>query len=385
MSGSWRIGTISGIGVYVHWTFLILLAWVGLSHFKEGNDLADAMHGIVLILALFTVVVLHELGHALAARRYGIPTKDITLLPIGGVARLERMPEDPKQELVVAIAGPAVNVVLAVLCIAGIVALVGAANLTPTLGDGAEELGFLYEDHEQMPLLSEIPLLGVDFLAKMLIVNVMLCIFNLLPAFPMDGGRVLRSLLAMRMDYVRATQTAATVGQVMALLFGFLGLFFNPFLVFIALFVWMGAASEASMVQVKAGLQGVPLVHAMITHFRILAPDDPIGAAAGHVVAGFQHDFPVLEQGRLVGVLTKTDLLKSLAEDGAQEPVSSVMRRDFETADPNDMLETVFAKLQQCDCHAIPVVRGDQLYGIVTMESVGEFLAIQKAVRGGKR
>lgn len=383
MTGSWRIGSLTGIGIYVHWTFLILLAWVGLTHFTQGNDLADALHGLVFIVALFSIIVLHELGHALAARRYGIPTKDITLLPIGGVARLERMPEEPKQELAVAIAGPAVNVVLAGLCVLGIMALAGVGQFGVTLDTGAGELGFLYEDHESVSALSEIPLLGAAFLAKMLIVNVMLVVFNLLPAFPMDGGRVLRALLAMKLDYVRATQTAASVGQGMALLFGFLGLFFNPFLVFIALFVWMGAASEASMVQVKAGLQGVPLTHAMITEFRTLTPSDQVGAAAGHVIAGFQHDFPVLEDGRLVGVLTKSDLLKSLASEGVHEPVSAVMRQDFETADPADMLDSVFSRLQQCDCHAIPVVRNGQLFGIVTMESVGEFMAIQKAVRRG--
>ncbi|MHB8897449.1 MAG: site-2 protease family protein [Thermoguttaceae bacterium] len=385
MSGSWRIGTLSGIGIYLHWTFLILLAWVGLTHFTQGDDLADAMHGLVFMVALFSIIVLHELGHALAARRYGIATRDITLLPIGGVAQMERMPEDPKQELVVAIAGPAVNVALALLCIAGILFLVGPANFATVLANGASELGFLYEQNEKMPLLSDIPLLGADFLAKMLIVNVSLVVFNLLPAFPMDGGRVLRSLLALKIDYVRATQAAASVGQAMALLFGFLGLFHNPFLVFIALFVWMGAASESSMVQLKAGLRGVPLTSAMVTQFRTLAPSDQIGAAAGHVIAGFQHDFPVVEDGRLVGVLTRSDLLKSLAEEGMQQPVASVMRRNFETVDPAEMLDMVFDKLQGCDCQAIPVVRGGELYGIVTMESVGEFLTIQKAVRRGRR
>lgn len=190
----------------------------------------------------------------------------------------------------------------------------------------------------------------------------------------------------MKFDYVRATQTAASVGQVMAIGMGILGLWaHNPFLMLIALFVWMGAASESSMVQLKAGLRGIPLTHAMITQFRTLAPSDPIGTATGHVIAGFQHDFPVLEDGRIVGVLTKSDLLKSLAEEGIHQPVASVMRRNFETADPADMLETVFDKLQDCDCHAIPIVRGDHLYGIVTTESVGEFLAIQKAVRRGRR
>jgi Zn-dependent protease/CBS domain-containing protein len=384
MNGSWRIGTLAGIGIFIHWTFLILLMWVALTHLVRGDDLLDAIHGVVFILALFLVVVLHELGHALAARRYGIATKDITLLPIGGVARLERMPEDPRQELVVAIAGPAVNLLLAGLCVVGIVVLVGAANLNVTLSSGADELGFVVEDHQEIPTLSQLPLLGAGFLAKMLLVNLMLFAFNLLPAFPMDGGRVLRAVLAMKMDYVRATQTAAAVGQGMAMLLGLLGLFFNPFLVFIALFVYMGAVSEASMVQMRAGLQGIPVANAMITDFERLAPDDRIGDAAEHVIAGFQSDFPVVDNGRLVGVLTKTDLLKSLAQKGPDDRVANVMRRDFEQADPADMLDRVLAKLQEGSCHSIPIVRRDNLVGILTMENVGEFLAIQGAVQNAR-
>jgi Zn-dependent protease/CBS domain-containing protein len=350
----------------------------------RGDDLLDAIHGIVFILALFLVVVLHELGHALAARRYGIATKDITLLPIGGVARLERMPEDPRQELVVAIAGPLVNLLLAGLCIVGIIVLVGVSNLNATLGSGADELGFVLENHQEIPSLSHLPLLGAGFLAKMLLVNLMLFAFNLLPAFPMDGGRVLRAILALKMDYVRATQTAAAVGQGMAMLLGLVGLFFNPFLVFIALFVYMGAVSEASMVQMKAGLQGIPVASAMITQFQQLAPEDRIGEAAEHVIAGFQSDFPVVDNGRLVGVLTKTDLLKSLAQQGPDVRVANVMRRDFERADPADMLDHVLAKLQEGNCHSIPIVRRDNLVGIVTMENVGEFLAIQSAVKSAR-
>jgi Zn-dependent protease/CBS domain-containing protein len=383
MSGSWRIGQISGIGIYLHWTFLILLAWVGLAYFVQGGDLTDALHGIVFVVALFSIVVLHELGHALAARRYGIPTKDITLLPIGGVARLERMPTDPRQELVVALAGPAVNVLLAVLCVICVVLLAGPAEIAASLRAGLAELGFVTGDHARLPALTGLSLVGA-FLGKMVLVNVVLAVFNLLPAFPMDGGRVLRALLAMRLNYVQATQVAASVGQAMALLFGFVGLFFNPFLVFIALFIWMGATSEASMVQMRAGLHGIPVVHAMATEFRTVSPSDPIAEAARHVIAGFQHDFPVLEGGKLAGVLTKNDLLKALAEKGVDEPVGNVMQRDFELADPSEMLESVFARLQACQCHAIPVVRGDDLVGIVTMENVGEFLAIRAALTVGR-
>ncbi|NLX53750.1 MAG: site-2 protease family protein [Planctomycetaceae bacterium] len=378
MGGSWRIGTVSGIGIFLHWTFLILLGWIGVSHILRGDGLGDALQGIIMIVALFGVVVLHELGHALAARRYGIPTKDITLLPIGGVARLERMPEEPREELVVALAGPSVNVVLAILCAVGIMVFAGTTNVATSINTGMNELEVLMENQQQLGTLSE-PLVG--FLTFMLIANVILVVFNLLPAFPMDGGRVLRAILAMNMDYVRATQTAATIGKGMAVLIGFWGLFsMNPFPVFIALFVWLGAASEASMVQVKSGLQGIPVAQAMVSEFRTLAPEDPLGEAARHIIAGFQHDFPVVAEGRIVGVLTKMDLLKHMAEQGPGEQVGTVMRRDFEQADPGDMLDTVFARLQGCDCHAIPVVRQGNLVGMLTMENVGEYLAIRSAL-----
>jgi len=361
MKWSWRIGRILGIDVYMHMTFLLLLAWVAASHYLPRRDWREAWSGVVFILVLFGIVVLHELGHALTARRFGIRTRDITLLPIGGVARLERMPEDPRQEFLVAVAGPAVNVVLAILIAAVIVVASGASAL-----------------------FGEFRMVGGDFLLKLLWVNIALAVFNMLPAFPMDGGRVLRALLAMRMDHVRATHIAAQIGQLMAFVFGFIGLFTNPFLVFIALFVWMGAAGEASMVQMKSSLSGIPVRQAMITDFRSVAPGDPLRVVVDHVLAGFQQDFPVTEDGRLIGVLTRDDLIKAVAGEGLDAPVASIMRREFETADPAEMLETAFLRLQNCDCHALPVVRGDQLVGILTMDNVGEFMMVQAAVREAK-
>lgn len=228
MSWSWKIGRIAGIDVQVHYSFLLLLGWVTLTHYGVHGDLGEAIHGLVFIVALFALVVLHELGHALAARRYGIRTRDITLLPIGGVARLEGMPKDPMQELLVALAGPAVNVVLA----AGLYAVLA-------LGQGLTPAGSVLR-------------VGGSFLDQLLWLNVSLAVFNLLPAFPMDGGRVLRAFLAMRLDRVRATQVAAAMGQAMALVLAVLGFFFNPFLILIALFVWFGAAQEASQVRSPA-------------------------------------------------------------------------------------------------------------------------------------
>ncbi len=357
MKWSWKFMRIAGIDVYMHATFLILLGWVGVSHYIQRFSIADAWSGVIFIIALFGIVVLHELGHALMARRFGIRTRDITLLPIGGMARLERMPDDPKQELLVALAGPAVNVVLAAVLFVGFM-----PSITLTA-------------------LMDVRPVGGKFLASLMWVNVMLAVFNLIPAFPMDGGRVLRSLLAMRMDYLRATQIAAATGQGLALVFGFVGLFTNPFLVFIALFVWMGAAGEASMVQIKSALGGIPIRHVMITDFRTLAPQDPLTNAVEHILAGFQEDFPVLEDGHLVGVLTRTDLMKALAQRGQNTSIAEVMQRQFRTADPSEMAETVFARLQECECHSLPVIQGELLVGIVTAGNVGEFLMIQAALR----
>jgi Zn-dependent protease/predicted transcriptional regulator len=357
MSGSWRIGRIAGIDVYVHFTFLLLLGWVAISHYLAHGDLVEVISGLVFILALFGIVVLHELGHALAARRYGIRTRDITLLPIGGVARLERMPEDPWQELVVALAGPAVNVVLA----AGIYIVLALGRGVGSLGDSAR--------------------IGGGFLDQLFWVNVSLVAFNALPAFPMDGGRVLRALLAMRLEYVRATQVAASIGQGMAVLFAFLGFFFNPFLMFIGLFVWLGAAQEASMVQMRSALAGIPVRRAMITEFQTLRPDDTLDQAVEHIQSGFRQDFPVVEDGRLVGILTRSDLATALGRHGPEARVREIMRRDFITVDPRDMLPTAFARLQDCDCHTLPVVQDGRLVGLVTADNLAEVLMIQEALR----
>ena len=381
MKWSWKIAEVAGIGIYLHGTLLLLLIWIGLFHYLHGNDLIDALHGVLFVVLLFTIIVLHELGHALAARRYGIPTKDITLLPIGGVARLERMPENPRHEFVVALAGPAVNIVLAALLFFAVQLLAGPTDPVETLRTGAAELGLVLRADSDLSNLSDSSIFGVRFLAKFAVVNLMLAVFNLLPAFPMDGGRVLRALLAMRLEYVRATHIAAVVGQLMAFAFGLLGLLGNPFLLFIALFVWMGASSEASMVQMRSALEGIPVSRAMVTDLRTISPDDRLDDVAAHVISGFQQDFPVMQGGQLVGMLTKADLLRALAEQGRSESVESVMRRDFEKAEPSEMLESVFTRLRGCDCHSLPVVSGGELAGLVTMENVGEFMMIQSALR----
>jgi len=358
MKWSWKIGQFAGISVYMHATFLMLVGWVAVSHWVQARTLEAVLSGVGFILALFACVVAHEYGHALPARHYGIRTKDITLLPIGGVARLERMPDDPRQELWVALAGPAVNVVIAAALFAWLV-------VTDTFSP-----------------LAELSVARGSFLERLMVVNAGLVLFNLLPAFPMDGGRVMRALLATRMEYTRATQLAANVGQGMALLFGFLGLVGNPFLLFIAFFVWIGASQEASMVQMKSALGGIPVGRAMLTDFQSLAPSDSLGRAVELILAGSQHDFPVIEHGRVVGVLTRGDLLTALPQRGQGVAVFEVMQREFQLVDSSDMLETAMQRLQECACHTLPVQHGGRVVGLLTMDNVGEFVAIQAALSG---
>ena len=354
---TWRLGSLAGIAVYMHPTFLLLLAFVGWQHWMLGRTVAAVIGGIVFILALFACVVLHELGHALTARRYGIRTKDITLLPIGGVARLERMPSDPIQELWVALAGPAVNVVIAGLLYAW---LWTTSSLAP---------------------IEEVNVVQGPFLERLMLVNAFLVGFNLLPAFPMDGGRVVRALLATRMDYTQATQIAATQGQSMAFLFGFFGLTAgNPFLIFIALFVWIGAAQEASVVQMKSALGGIPVSRAMITEFHPLAPDDPLKRAVELLLTGTQQDFPVMSDRQVVGVLTLRDLQGALAQRGDAVAVGDVMRRDVPVVDANDMLESVFQTLQTTGSRIGAVVQDGRVVGLVTPDNVGEFVMVQSSL-----
>ncbi|MEK7728476.1 MAG: site-2 protease family protein [candidate division KSB1 bacterium] len=360
MKWSWKIGSYAGIGVYIHTTFLFIIGWVVWTHWSAGQSLAMTINGLLFVFALFGCVLLHEFGHALTAKKYGIKTREITLLPIGGVARLERMPEDPKQELWVALAGPAVNVVIAV-------ALFLWLQITSA-----------FEPLESLTMT------GGSFAERLMLVNVSLVLFNLLPAFPMDGGRVLRALLATKKDYARATQIAASIGQGMALVFGFLGLFTNPFLLFIALFVWIGAGQEASAVQTKSALGGIPVKLAMLTDFRALSPHDRLTRAIELILAGSQQDFPVVDDGRVVGVLTRSDLLLALAKQGKDAAVAEVMQRDFQTVETTEMLESAFARLQTCACHTLPVVRQQQLVGLITMENLGEYLMIESALRGEK-
>ena len=356
MGWSLPIFRIAGIQLRIHVTFVLLIAWLAFGYYAQGGSPAAA-EGVIFVLLLFLCVVLHEFGHALAAKAFGINTPDITLLPIGGVARLERMPEEPKQELVIAVAGPAVNVVIALgLFVAG------GSFINPFVNPAAPE--------------------RVGLVSQLLIINVLLVAFNLLPAFPMDGGRVLRALLATRMSYARATQIAATVGQGFAFVFGFIGLIWNPFLIFIALFVYIGATQEAALAQMKDVSRRFPVSSAMVREFRTLPENATLEEAVDALLATSQHDFPVVDEtGNVAGVLTRHDLIAALRKNDAALHVGDVMRRNIPTVTTGTRFEEAFRIMQECNCPAVPVLDSmKRLVGLLTPENVTELMMIQSAM-----
>lgn len=354
MRWSFKIGRMLGIDVFLHATFLLVLSFIAVTHWMAHGSLAAVASGVGFFVALFVCVLLHEYGHALAARHFGVATKDITLLPIGGVARLERMPEKPIQELWVALAGPAVNVVIAIAI---------AAWLTLT------------GSWESVTMLTTT---GGGFAERLLAVNVTLVVFNMIPAFPMDGGRVLRAVLAMQMEYARATRIAARIGQGLAAVVGVIGLFSNPFLMLIAVFIWFGASQEAAAADAKASISDLPVREAMLTNFSTLSPRDTLGDATRLLIDGSQQDFPVLDGERVVGVLTHSRLFEMLRERGEWTFVADAMERDFRSLRPDERLDGALFQAEP-GLTIMPVVRDGHLVGLLTAENIGELLMIRSA------
>ena len=356
MGWSLKIGSVAGTAVRIHVTFLLFLAWIfGVSYFAGGPQ--AAWSGLLFMVLLFLCVLLHEFGHIFTARGFGVSTPDVILLPIGGVSRLERIPEKPSEEFLIAIAGPAVNVVIAALLVLG-----GGANL-------------------QLDRLASLDISGglVDQLAA---VNLFLAVFNLIPAFPMDGGRVLRALLATRLGYVHATEIAAMIGQWVAFALGFLGLFGNPLLIFIAIFVYLAASSEAHLVATRAMSRGVPVTAAMVTQFATLTPDEHVDAAVETLLRTSQGEFPVVDgNGRPLGVLARNDLIRALKERGPDARVADAMTNGIPTLNKSRCLDEAFRLLQEKSVPAVGIVdMSGRLVGLVTSETIGEMLMLHQAM-----
>ena len=360
MKWSLFLGKPWGIKLYIHWTFLILIAWVLYSQLSSGIPMPEALIPIGFVLAVFACVTLHEYGHALAARRFGVGTRQITLLPIGGVASLEKIPEKPREELIVAAAGPLVNVGIAL-----VLAVILYAFGIPLLPDGeGQSIG------------------GNNFLPSLLSVNVILVLFNLIPAFPMDGGRMLRALLALRMDRTIATRWAASIGQFFAILFALGGLLWgNPFLIFIGVFIYLGAQAEYSNVASTSLLEGYKVRDITMHSFTPLHPFDRLEKVVEIMLDGQEEHFVVLDNEQVVGTLSKREMISGLNKGGKDLAVQQVMTKAVQTIDPEQPLEDAMAILQRQKGKVLPVVHAGKFMGMLDLENISEFLLVQTALK----
>jgi Zn-dependent protease len=367
MNWSLPIAKVKGIEIRVHFTFALVLIWAAWDWgVQQGLGLAGALYGIALISLLFLCVTLHELGHSLVARHYGVVVHDITLLPIGGLARLEGELARPAQEFWMALAGPAVNVALATV--------LGAVAL-PLLGWRAlGGLGLLW---------GRLNGLGAErLLVDLLSANVGLALFNLLPAFPMDGGRVLRALLALRMGELDATRLATRVGQGLAVILGLLGLLGGGLnLLLIAVFIFTGAEQEWRGAQLKTALRGVPASAALVRGGVLLSPYDPLARAIDVTLRSGQADFAVFDRGILMGVLTREDVAEAFQRYGHSVLVERVMRTDFPVVQANETLLDLQHKMQASGSSVISVIEGGHFLGLATLESVRNALRLFVARR----
>jgi Zn-dependent protease/CBS domain-containing protein len=351
---AFQIGTMLGIPIRIHATFVLLLLWIGMWAAAASRNVPREL---AFVLALFACVLLHEMGHALMAKRFGVRTREIVLYPIGGVARLERMPGG-WAELLIALAGPAVNVVIA----AGLSVVLLARGVPVDVSRAA-------------------PMMTGDLVDKLFAINVMLVVFNMIPAFPMDGGRVLRAVLALALGQDRATRIAAIVGQLIAGLFIVAGIVWswNFMLVFIGIFVFLGATQEAAFQSSRSAVAGHTAREAMITRFETLQPQDTLGRAAELLLASHQHDFPVVDAwGRVAGVLPRATLLEALARAGKEAPVLDVMQRDPVSIRSTDDMDTVLQHLQSEPGRPLLVVDEGKLTGMLTFENLAEFIVISR-------
>jgi Zn-dependent protease len=355
MRWSYRIGSIAGTQIKVHATFLLLVGWWALMGYQQAGT-GGALSAALSLLALFGCVLLHEFGHILMARRFGVRTPDVILLPIGGVARLERIPDEPRQELLIALAGPAVTLVIAALSVAAL---------------------RLSGSHASVMHLSE----SQPFLAWIAGINIYLLLFNLIPAFPMDGGRVLRALLASRLGLLRGTRIAATLGQTFAVLGGLYGITNSePLLILIAFFVFLGANAEAAAVETRVAGEGLQVRQMMVTDFRTVPIHATLNDAVNLLLSGEQREFPVLDNmGRTEGILTRDNLIRGLSQRGPQSTVAEAMSAGVPSVSPTLGFQEALDRLRDSRLPALPVIDGGALVGLLTMDNITDLLLVRRA------
>lgn len=358
MRGAFRIINIRGISLYIHWTFLFLIGWIVLVNAQLGNNVEQLMWSVTFILAIFACVTLHELGHALMAARFGIKAKNIVLLPIGGIASIEKFPDNPKQELAISIAGPLVNVVIALL--------LWLVQLPHTS---------FWEAPQDVSIVH-----GHDFLYNLRIANIGLALFNLIPAFPMDGGRIFRALLGFKLNYIQATSIAATVGKIIAVAFIALGiLFFNPFLPIIGIFIIFSASTEEYYLQLKSLAKGVKLKEVLMYDYNSLQTNMPVQEAANILINNHSKYFVLMDGTNPVGSINRLEIVKAIAEMKYKEPLQSLIKEDIEFLDVNTEVGAVLEKLARNDERIYPVMEDKHFAGVVNLNHIIEYLLLHKS------
>lgn len=356
MPWSLIIGRVAGTQIRIHFTFFLFLVWIWVVYYRQGGSLA-AWQGVSFVALLFVCVLLHEFGHILVAKRFGVKAPDVTLWPFGGIANLDQIPEKPSQEFFIAIAGPLVNVAIAIA-------------LMLYLGNTIDAAALMHVDEPKVGLI-----------AKLAGANLFLALFNMLPAFPMDGGRVLRALLALKFGFSRATELAASIGQGLAVVLGVIGLFGNPMLVVIAVFVFLAASSEASHAQLRQVARGAIVADAMITRFETLGPQSRVQDAVEALIRTTQTEFPVVDGGgRLRGVLTRDAMIRALKERGPDASVLEAMDAGIPTVSARASLESAVKSFTQQRKSVLGVTDSSgRLVGLLTVENLGEMMMLRAA------
>lgn len=357
MKGSFKLGKIAGIGLFIHWTFSLLILFIVYVNYKTGQNLTQILWSILFILCIFITVLMHELGHALTAKNFSIKTKDITLLPIGGLARLERLPEKPSEELMVAFAGPFVNIVLAFI-----------TSMFITLPNTSEEMVAQLEN-------------GVNagnFFLNFYLVNIVLAVFNLIPAFPMDGGRVLRAILSYKLERHHATKIAARIGQVLALGFVFLGFYSNPFLIFIGIFVFMGAQIESEYTETKYMLKGYKVRDLIMKQYPTIDYNETLETVVKLMLDSQNKHFLVTENGIPMGTLNREQIIEALSKKEDEKELSSIMDKELILLQADALLEDVFELVYKNKSTLMLVMENNQLIGTLDTENLLEFILINE-------
>ena len=353
MFKSIRVGQAFGIPIYIHWSFLLLPLIVV---FEGQEDLSSSLWKIGLMLCLFLCVLLHELGHALSARRFGVETQDIILSVIGGVARLKNLPRKPIQELIIAAAGPAVNVVIAIIL--GIFLFLMGTMVFP---DGGR-------------------ITGSNFLFWVFAANIVLVVFNLIPAFPMDGGRMLRAVLSMKIDRVKATKIAVYIGYVLAFVFAVIAIWGAAYtLLIISVFVIFSATTELRSIKSQAFMTNHTVSDAMRRQFTILQQSNVMDYAVQTLKGTGQKNFVVLNLMKITGILTHRNIIKSIQEKKNLAPISEYMNINFTIVSSNDSIETAYHLFMENNYELIPVVENGIIIGVLDKMGMNEFFEIAAA------